>query len=75
MIHHLKIFWRSLGRNRVHSIITIGGFALSMAVVLILTAYIQSEKRYNRHYPNIDRMYLVVREDNSAFIPDGYDGM
>ena len=76
MIHHLKIFWRSLGRNRVHSIITIGGFALSMAVVLILTAYIQSEKRYNRHYPNIDRMYLVVREDNSAFIPEKlYDSL
>jgi putative ABC transport system permease protein len=74
MAHNLRFFWRSLGRNRVHSVITIGGFALSLSVVLILTAYIQTERSYNRHYPNIDRMYQLIREDHSAAIPENtYD--
>ena len=65
-----KSFFRSLNRNRIHTAITLIGFSLSMAVVIILAAYIKSEKSINRQYPNVENIYLINKNNQSAYMPE-----
>jgi len=67
---YLKTFFRSLSRNRIHTTVTLIGFSLSLAVVILLSAYIKSEESINRHYPNVERTYLMIKNDQSAFMPE-----
>jgi len=66
----LKIYYRILTRNRVFSIISIGGFSLSLAVVVLLLAFIRSEKQYDRSIPEVDQIYRILTNDHSAHIPE-----
>jgi len=66
----LKIYYRTLARNRVFSIISIGGFSLSLAVVLLLTAFIRSERQYDKTIPDLEHIYRILGKDNSAYIPE-----
>ncbi|MCD4710311.1 MAG: hypothetical protein K8R52_05650 [Bacteroidales bacterium] len=51
----LKILYSSLSRNRVFSVISIGGFSISLAVVLLLLSFIRSEKQYDQSIPGMCR--------------------
>ncbi len=66
----LLIYLRSLKRNTLFSVISIGGFSLSLAVVLLLLAFIRSENQYDRSIPDLDRIYRVVSLENSAYVPE-----
>lgn len=66
----LKILYRSLSRNRVFSVISIGGFSLSLAVVLLLLSFIRSEKQYDQSIPDLDQIYRILGRENSAYIPE-----
>jgi len=66
----LKIYYRTLARNWVFSVISIGGFSLSLAVVILLTAFIRSERQYDRAIPELDHIYRILGENNSAYIPE-----
>ena len=66
----LRIYYRTLARNRVFSIISIGGFSLSLAVVILLTAFIRSERQYDRTIPDLEHIYRILGENNSAYIPE-----
>lgn len=64
------IYLRSLKRNKLFAFISIGGFSLSLAVVLLLLAFIRSENQYDRSIPEVDRIYRVISEENSAYVPE-----
>lgn len=64
------IYLRSLKRNRLFSVISIGGFSMSIAVVLLLLAYILSENQYDRSIPDLDQIYRVVSVENSTYVPE-----
>ncbi len=66
----LKIYYRILGRNKVFSIISIGGFSLSLAVVVLLLSFIRSEKQYDRSIPEVNQIYRILTNDHSAHIPE-----
>jgi putative ABC transport system permease protein len=66
----LKCYIRNLIRNKVFSAVTIGSFALSMAVVVILASFLAAEYGYDRHIPDIGRIYRVAGPGNDAFIPE-----
>ncbi len=51
------------------SVITIGGYAISMAVLLILLSFIIGEKNVNKEFENRDNIYRVVRSDNESTVP------
>ena len=63
-------FIRNLKRNRLHTFINLTGLSLSFAVVILLSAYIISEWQVNRIIPGVDNIYLLVRENQSALIPE-----
>jgi len=56
---YLKIAWRNLMRNRVISVINIGGLALGLACAIILYLYAGSEFGYDAYYKNAERIYRV----------------
>ncbi len=58
--NYFKIGWRSLVKQKMYSVIKIGGFALGIAACLLITLYIKDELSYDQHYPDGDRIYRVV---------------
>jgi putative ABC transport system permease protein len=60
---------RILLRQKTISAITIGGYAISMAVIFILATFVISERNVNRDYPNYKDMYRVVRNASEASVP------
>jgi len=66
----LKIYYRTLTRNKVFSLISIGGFSLSLAVVVLLLSFIRSEKQYDRSIPEVGQIYRILSDDHSSYIPE-----
>jgi putative ABC transport system permease protein len=66
----LLIYYRTLSRNKVFSLISIGGFSLSLAVVVLLLSFIRSEKQYDKSIPGVDQIYRVLSNDHSSYIPE-----
>jgi putative ABC transport system permease protein len=58
--NYLKIALRQLNRQKTYSAIKIGGFALSIAVCILIIFYIRSEESYDRSYPAANRIYRLV---------------
>lgn len=52
----LKVFVRSLIRNKLYSIITIIGFAVSLTFVILLSIYIRQELSVDDFHVNKDRI-------------------
>ncbi|BAU54494.1 ABC transporter permease [Mucilaginibacter gotjawali] len=63
--NYLKIAWRNLGKNRLYSIINIGGLAIGMAVSFILLIYVYNEFSFDKFNTNSDRLYRVMRNQPS----------
>src|SRR5579863_4419157 len=62
--NYLKIAWRQLNKQKLYSVIKIGGFALSIAACVLIALYIRDELSYDRSYPDRDRIYRLVGEFN-----------
>jgi len=62
---YLKIAWRNLIRNRLYSIINIGGLAVGMAVSFMLLLYVYNELSFDKFNKNSARLYQVERNQPS----------
>jgi putative ABC transport system permease protein len=69
-MNSLKFYIRSLLRNKVFSTITIGSFAVSIAVIILLTSFLVSEFSYDSHIKNVERIYRVKASKNEASVPE-----
>jgi len=58
--NYLKIAVRQLRKQKMYSVIKIGGFALSIAACLLIGLYIIDELSYDKSYPDTDRIYRLV---------------
>jgi ABC-type antimicrobial peptide transport system permease subunit len=63
--NYLIVAWRNLFRNRVSSLINIGGLAAGMAVALLIGLWIHDEYAYNRYFRNYDRIAQVMESQLS----------
>ena len=59
--NYFKIAWRSLRTHRIYSIINISGLGIGMAVVLLISLWIQDELNYNKSFSNYDRIVKVMQ--------------
>ena len=66
----LKFYLKNLLRFKVLSTITIGSFAISLAIVVILASFISSEFAYNRHIQHLDRLYRVINFGDRTSVPE-----
>jgi putative ABC transport system permease protein len=59
--NYLKITLRGLIRNRIYSVINIGGLAVGMAVAMLIGLWIFDELSYNKAFPNYPRIARVMQ--------------
>ena len=48
--NYLKIAWRNLLRQKMYSVIKIGGFAIGIAACMVIASVLQQELTYDQHY-------------------------
>jgi putative ABC transport system permease protein len=74
-MNSLKKYLRNILNNKVFSVITIGSFAVSLSVIIILCAFLVSEYSYDDHIKDIDRIYRLKASKNEASIPEQASGL
>ncbi|MEP6594458.1 MAG: ABC transporter permease [Ginsengibacter sp.] len=62
---YLKIALRNLQRNKLYSIINIGGLAVGMAVSIILLLFVVYELTYDRFHLRANNIYQVMRHQST----------
>ncbi len=79
--NYLKISWRNLLRNKVSSLINIGGLAVSMTAVIIIGLWIYDELSFNKYHQNYEHIARIMRQEtwhgetgtgSSQTMPMGY---
>ena len=60
MINNLKFVFRSLINNRLYSIISFAGLAVSLSVCSFIILWVQDELSYDRFHNNADEIYMGV---------------
>ncbi len=70
MRNTLKIFLRTLYRKKFYSVLTIGGYAISMSVILVIASFIIQETNTDKSFKNIEQIYRIKRSNNNAQIPE-----
>jgi len=66
----LKFYFRNILKNKVFSAITIGSFAVSLAIIIILSSFLVSEYSYDSHIIDVERIYRLIASENKANIPE-----
>ncbi len=67
--HSLKSFFKFLIKNKLYSVVTISGFAISLMFVLLLSVYIKQELSVDQFHKNKDRIFRLYHEETSMFGP------
>ena len=67
---NLKTYWRFLGNNKLYTLVTVLGFAVSLMFVLLLSIYVKQELSVDQFHEKKDRIYLLARSDNEAALPN-----
>ncbi len=75
MLKHIKQIIRSTIKNRTISVISISGFALASAIMLLLVAFIANERSYDKDIPEINNIYRVIGDGDKASIPEDAAGL
>lgn len=60
--NNLVVAKRQLMRHKMYSSIKIGGFALGVAVCILISLFIKDELSYDKHIPEHETLYRVVKE-------------
>ncbi len=67
ILHYLKTGFRSLQRNKLYSVLTIGGFAIGFAVCIIIGLYAYCEFTVDTGFKDHERIYRLVDVDSKFF--------
>ena len=57
--NYFKIAWRNITKQKLYSVIKIGGFALGIAACLLIALFINDELSYDKDIPDGNRIYRV----------------
>ena len=64
--NYIKTAWRSFKKNKVSSLINVGGLTLGMFVTLLIGLWIYDELSFNKYHDNYDRIAQVMTRGNDA---------
>ncbi len=64
--NYLKIAWRNLIKNRVSSVVNIGGLTVGIAVALLIGLWIYDELSFNTYHKNYDRIVQLTVKGRDA---------
>ncbi|MDA3881319.1 MAG: ABC transporter permease, partial [Prolixibacteraceae bacterium] len=68
-LYPVKTFYRNFMKQKLIYSITIVGFAISLAVLILIVSYILEEKSVDKHLPHIANMYRIKQSNGDASIP------
>lgn len=57
--HYFTLAFRNLLRNRIFTVINIGGLAIGLCCFLLIVLYVLNELGYDRQHTNADRIYRI----------------
>lgn len=60
--NYIKIAWRNLIRNRSYGLVNIFGLTFGLAVVLLITLWINDELSFNKSFRNYHRIAQVLQQ-------------
>jgi putative ABC transport system permease protein len=63
--NYFKTAWRNLIKNKIYSLINIGGLAVGMAVAMLIGLWIYDELSTNKHFKNYNSLYQVIRHQSN----------
>jgi putative ABC transport system permease protein len=58
---YFKIAWRNLLKNKIYSLINIGGLAVGMGVAILIALWVSDELTFNKYHVNYDRIAQVMQ--------------
>lgn len=61
--HYFRLLFRSLVKNKRYSLISIGGLAIGIAVVILIVLWIHDELSFNKCYTNYNTVARVMCND------------
>lgn len=61
MLRFIKLYFRSLSKRKVLSLITIGGFTISMTVIILLVIFITEERNTDKSITDVENIYRLKR--------------
>lgn len=59
---YLTVARRNMAKNKMHTAITIGGFALGLATCMMIFLFIRTELNYDKHYKDGSRIFRVYND-------------
>jgi putative ABC transport system permease protein len=62
--NYFKIAWRNLLRNRISSIINIGGLTVGISVAMLIGLWVYDELSFNKYHQNYHRIAQVMVRGN-----------
>lgn len=58
---YFKIAWRNLLKNKIYSLINIGGLAVGMGVAILIALWVYDELSYDKYHLHYDRIAQVMQ--------------
>ncbi|HEY4194550.1 MAG TPA: ABC transporter permease, partial [Mucilaginibacter sp.] len=59
--NYFRIAWRNLIKNKISSLINVGGLAVGMAVVMLIGLWIFDELSFDKYHKNYNRIAQVIQ--------------
>ena len=66
--HNIKIAFRNLIVNKIHSSIKIISLSLGVACSILIFLWIRNEKGYDKFHKNLDNIYLVTSKSYKTLV-------
>jgi putative ABC transport system permease protein len=59
---YILVAIRNLLKQRLYAVINVAGLGIGVGCVILISLFVKHELDYDRHFPNGDRLYRVIRE-------------
>src|SRR4051812_33382164 len=66
--NYFKIAWRSVLKNRFHSIVNITGLAVGLASFIVILVYVNYELSYDKWDASLRRVYKVSMQQDKDIL-------
>jgi len=70
--NYIKIAFRNLIKQKLHSIINIAGLTIGMAVSILILSYVWFERSFDRFHSKFDQIYRLVYTRSGIDMVDNY---
>src|SRR5215213_6204829 len=67
--NYFKIAWRNLIKNKVYSLINIGGLAIGLVGFIIILLYLNYELSYDTWDPSLKKVYRISEQTDEDILP------